>query len=66
MDGQMYRQEAQLLLSSAHHLRMLYISMMFHENILKQFSSNRVDTICDRQTDRQSDGQPNKAKTIML
>ena len=44
----------------------LYISMMFHENILEQFSSNRVDTICDRQTDRQSDGQPNKAKTIML
>ena len=34
----MYRQEL-LFLSSARHLMMLYISMKFHENILKGFQS---------------------------
>ena len=38
----LYRQELQFL-SSACHLMMFYISMKFHENILKDFSSYRVD-----------------------
>ena len=50
MDGQMYRQELQLLLSSAHHLKMLYISMIFRENILNSFQVTEwTQFVIDRQ-----------------
>ena len=54
----LYRQEL-LFLCSAHHLTMLYISMKFHENILKGFQ-----VIEQTQNDRCKISKGNNFKTV--